>query len=1359
MPHQPIICLVPHFHYDPVWLEDQRTYTAQAFDLVNQYLDAARQDPTFKFILSELDYLKPYWDAFPARRAFIRQLVAEGRLELNGGYNEPNETSIHGEALIRNLVYGRLFQQGVLGIAPRVYLPLDVFGHCPQLPQILRRLGFAGCIYSKDIVGAEPLCRALALDGSEVIQKHEHYWFNPQSWQDFIANVVAGPDATQTGPQPPGLDVDLRFIGMDMQPPPRWLLGRDLAASAKPRPDDPELRIGLPEEYLKAVEERLAARAASLPVSSRDLAMYHPGTTVSRIELKIANRLAERALAVAERFCSVAWLLGAQYPHAALDKAWRLLLFGQHHDAITGTPCDISFLDLMAMYREALEIAAQVNAEVLDALAGAIDTTPPRGEALCAVVVFNPLEWERTDVCRVRLTFDVPAKGFALREASRRETPCQLLWERREGDAIAEAEILLLAQEVPALGYSVFHVVADAGSPKAGELRETDRATIENEYYTVSAAASAGGGLISIIDKQAQRQLLDLTRGHPGNEIAVLTEQADRRQPAWTVFTTGEQVFTKDEVARVRVERGPVMERIIIEGGAPDCAGRRQEIALYSGVRRIDFMTELRGYSGAHQLFAATFPLALPGCVPVFEERFGAVARRRSAGALDYRTHKGEAISGCALLPAQNWMELGNCLRVIARKARGRAEAGFSIGYSQIVTGSSQESRAARERLMRVLAARGITCSAFTDEAAAEADRPYATFRFRLSAAGDSDSAQQLLGAACAEVREAAAKAVEKAGYAMVLMVDGRQDAEGPQPSLLRRGFVVQGAAPSTSSGQAVPHDSAAPSQHPGSQGGIPCLAILARDAAAAAAAIAELERDATDGVIGLPSTANAVDQAHPAPPDYGVALINRGNIGMSVEADGTAVITLMHTTAWPNHPWGEGKLDEFFVPEHKDHRFFYALSAHAGDWRSGETTRRAYEFNQSLIARQCRPAKGRAPSAYRECLAATPAKGVRASAEAGLPPRYGFLSVAPANVFLSALKPRGYPLAMGGQRKPDEPTALIARLYEGHGEAARAELSSAFLTEAWQSDLLENRGAALRAAGGQVAIALAPYEIQTLEWSGPWGEASAEARRDAMEPRGEGEAGDEGARLCPSSFGPQCEAVQPLPMRYWEHNLGPAPMGNQSTTVTMEGAPAVGATTRFTLNVANAMADEEAAGTVNIGVPDGWRITPARVPFRVKAGGEQEFELAIIIPGDARPGYVRAQVEIAGQAYEELLPVGEMKPVEASARRVEGGFEVMVRNPNPERMSGRVDIITPLETWGAAVGDFAQAWVRPAAQGFSLDAGGEAKLVFAVERAAAETPLAPDASEQPSPGAPWAYARVACGGQVRYVRVDGRRS
>src|SRR5271165_3618796 len=57
-------------------LPDART----AFDLVRLHMEKARRDADYKFVLAELDYLKPHFDAFPEDRALVRSLLADGRL-------------------------------------------------------------------------------------------------------------------------------------------------------------------------------------------------------------------------------------------------------------------------------------------------------------------------------------------------------------------------------------------------------------------------------------------------------------------------------------------------------------------------------------------------------------------------------------------------------------------------------------------------------------------------------------------------------------------------------------------------------------------------------------------------------------------------------------------------------------------------------------------------------------------------------------------------------------------------------------------------------------------------------------------------------------------------------------------------------------------------------------------------------------------------------------------------------------------------------------------------------------------------------------------------------------------------------
>ncbi|MBO0833664.1 MAG: alpha-mannosidase, partial [Actinobacteria bacterium] len=128
------VWMVSHFHYDPVWWNTQAAYTmtwdelgeqAQrfrlafqqtGFALVDAHVRAARLDPDYKFVVAEVDYLKPYWDARPEQRSVLRRLIADGRMEVMGGtYNEPNTNLTTAETTIRNFIYGAGFQRGVLG--------------------------------------------------------------------------------------------------------------------------------------------------------------------------------------------------------------------------------------------------------------------------------------------------------------------------------------------------------------------------------------------------------------------------------------------------------------------------------------------------------------------------------------------------------------------------------------------------------------------------------------------------------------------------------------------------------------------------------------------------------------------------------------------------------------------------------------------------------------------------------------------------------------------------------------------------------------------------------------------------------------------------------------------------------------------------------------------------------------------------------------------------------------------------------------------------------------------------------------------------------------------------------------------
>ena len=158
--------MVSHFHYDPVWWNTQGQFTESrlllpdehgrlpdartAFELVRLHLEEARRDPDYKFVLAELDYLKPHFDAHPQDRADLLGFIASGRVEIVGGsYNEPNTNLTTAESTIRNAVYGLAYQREVLGADPQSAWMLDAFGFDPGYPGLMAAAGLTSSAWAR----------------------------------------------------------------------------------------------------------------------------------------------------------------------------------------------------------------------------------------------------------------------------------------------------------------------------------------------------------------------------------------------------------------------------------------------------------------------------------------------------------------------------------------------------------------------------------------------------------------------------------------------------------------------------------------------------------------------------------------------------------------------------------------------------------------------------------------------------------------------------------------------------------------------------------------------------------------------------------------------------------------------------------------------------------------------------------------------------------------------------------------------------------------------------------------------------------------------------------------------------------
>src|SRR5215471_13976279 len=440
------VWMVSHFHYDPVWWSTQGDFlqtklavpeengelpdVRSAFELVRLHLNAARDDPDYKFVLAEVDYLKPYFDVHPDDRAELRELIAAGRVEIVGGaYNEPNTNLTSAESTIRNIVYGLGQQRDVLGADPSIAWALDAFGHDPGYPGLMAAAGMTGSAWARGPYHQWGPWHTVG-DNTRMQFPSEFEWLSPDGrglLTSYMANhygagwvIHQAADATAAlaevlaqfallAPVAATRNV-LLPVGADHVIPARWATAvhREFAACYV----WPRCVTGLPREFFAAVRDEAAERGIWLTPQTRNMNPVYPGKDVSYIDTKQAQRAAEVAVSDGERLATLAWLAGAGYPAESLDKAWRQLVFGAHHDAITGTESDEVYLDLLGGWREAFERGDSVREQAAGFLASLVNTTRKNeggGAGLDlsrrAVVVFNTLSWPRTGLATRTLTF------------------------------------------------------------------------------------------------------------------------------------------------------------------------------------------------------------------------------------------------------------------------------------------------------------------------------------------------------------------------------------------------------------------------------------------------------------------------------------------------------------------------------------------------------------------------------------------------------------------------------------------------------------------------------------------------------------------------------------------------------------------------------------------------------------------------------------------------------------------------------------------------------------------------------------------------------------------------------------------
>jgi len=1332
--------MVSHFHYDPVWWNTQGQFAEArlslpdedgqmpdvraAFELVGSHLDRARKDSDYKFVLAEIDYLKPYFDAYPQDRQDLRALLAEGRVEIVGGnYNEPNTNLIGPEAIIRNAVYGIGFQRDVFGGDPRSAWMLDAFGHDPGYPGLMAAAGLSSSAWARGPfhqwgpAGAEgggdrrmqfgTEFEWISPDGGGLLTAYMAHHYGA-GWRLHTLPDLQAAEAEAYGQfralaQVAATRNVLLPVGSDHVIPARWVT--DIHRDWNQRYVWPRFVTAVPREFFAAVRAQAGSGSSAgawITPQTRDMNPIYTGKDVSYIDTKQGQRAIETAVTEAERLATMAWLAGAPFPHAALDKAWRLLAFGAHHDGITGVESDQVYLDLLGSWREAWELGSGARAAAAAYLSGSAGLA----QAGVPVRVFNGLARPRSQMATVTVAIPEDGTGWAeVRDDAGQPVPALAEGARRRADgSLAEVTLTFPARDVPALGYRTYRAVPAGDQALAAGWQPVTGvpSLIQNGRYEVTADP-ARGGTITVTDKRLGGTVLT----GPGNELVVQDEYAQHPRHGegpWHLSPKGPGTGSSSVPATVRVERCPAGERLVASFTL-DGLEVIQETVLWEDAERVEFRTHVDGYSAKDRLLRVRFPADVRGGLPVYQTATAVVGR--SFGAVDV-----DSADDWYTLdnPAHQWFGIGSTARVRTGGSGGPVQA---IGVAEVVCpdrpdgGPGADLREVIRDLMVALAAAGVTATCSQADGprygGLDADSNLPDVRIAVGGPEVNSFTAEVLSAAGPGSAQALA-----AGSARVWVPAARSRAEAFAPSADVRG----------------PSD-------------LPVLIVAGAGPGGLAAAVTALAEDLADAVVEGVEDAGS---AGPAPlADRSVALLNRGTPGGVVTPDGTLHMSLMRScSGWPSRIWIDGDSrtapdGSSFAWQHWSHTFEYALACGPADWRAAGFSASAEEYNHDLVA-------------------VVGGSGADTAGEAGL------LSVEPGNVTLGTVKPRGNPLASGRSPAAGTPAAaageaeVTVRLRETSGQATAARVRLARpVSAAWLTDLLEEAdGAPLPVADGAVMVDMPAFGTVTLV-----------VRTGSRAP------GDGG--LAP------VEPVQPVYARYWLHGKGPAPAGNLPVAVhfspTRVALAEPGEAGLLTLTVG--CGPEPASGTVELVVPHGITLTAGQdLRYELAPAGYAAWDLTVRADPGTGPGRYFAAARIRdehGHVIEDtaMVAVGERRwpdpalpPEEAlelmlaeaaaAAAEVEvatltpelrlapggrGEVRVSVTSTLASELHGEAQLVSPFGTW---------TMLAPLAQGFSAAPAEPAVLRFEVAVPATARP-----------GARWwALAKVMYFGRIRYSQA-----
>ncbi|MFB2769925.1 alpha-mannosidase [Pelatocladus sp. BLCC-F211] len=624
------ISLLGHAHLDMAWLWRVSETWEAAQSTFESVLRLQSDFPELVFCHSTPALYAWVEENRPDLFRAIQEKVAAGFWEIVGGFwVEPELNLIAGESIVRQLLYGQRYVQAKFGkLASIVWVP-DTFGFCATLPQFMQQSGIEYFVTQK-----------LRWNDTTKFPYGAFWWRSPDGSE--ILSLMSAPVGEGIDPVKMA-DYAIEWQTQTGFTDSLWLPGvgdhgggptRDMLEVAQrwqKSPLFPQLEFTTAEKYLQQLQSTINSQTSTtLPTWNDELYLeFHRGCYTTHGDQKRWNRRCENLLYQAELFAAIATLkCGVNYPKAELEATWKQVLFNQFHDILPGSSITEVYEDALVEWQEVEKVGTEILEESLRAIASQISfPTPPQPDSL-PVVVFNSLNWQRSEVVSIALPSTIaPNQEWQIYDHSGNQIISQL------GEA---STLLFLASNIPPVGYRVFwlclcqsknaHNITQSEDTKLSlqkqEQFSSERLTLENEFLRVIIDEQTGN-LASVFDKVNHREVLN----QAGGNLLQAFQDSGQYWDAWNIDPNyAQHPLPPASLKSIEwLEQGSVQQRLRVVqqlGQSEFCS----DYILPTGSSVLKIAMKVN-WQEEHVLVKAAFPLNLEADFATYEIPCGAIAR------------------------------------------------------------------------------------------------------------------------------------------------------------------------------------------------------------------------------------------------------------------------------------------------------------------------------------------------------------------------------------------------------------------------------------------------------------------------------------------------------------------------------------------------------------------------------------------------------------------------------------------------------------------------------------------------------------------------------------------------------------